>query len=164
MLRNLWGVSVKVPNLERELDFHRQVGSRIGTSFTFELEGESFRVVYVVTDDRRAHQYLFLAERHIIEHQLGESLPYGITHALYYSGAWGIDDMKQQAAEIVAAGGTLLSGPFRLAPDQENPFIPDKKNPETFAMLFQSPGGYIFELFTLEAFDRMDWIYHPRED
>ncbi len=64
--------------------------------------------------------------------------------------------MKQQAAEIVAAGGTLLRGPFRLAPD--------KKNPETFAMLFRSPGGYIFELFTLEAFDRMDWIYCPRED
>ncbi len=57
--------------------------------------------------------------------------------------------MKQQAAEIVAAGGTLLRGPFRLAPD--------KKNPETFAMLFRSPGGYIFELFTLEE-PSIAWI------
>ena len=22
----------------------------------------------------------------------------------------------------------------------------------------------LFELFTLEAFDRMDWIYYPREE
>ena len=71
MLRELWGVSVKVPNLEQELEFHRQIGNRIGESFAFELEGESFRVVYVFTDDRGTCQHLFLAERHIIEHQLG---------------------------------------------------------------------------------------------
>ena len=40
----------------------------------------------------------------------------------------------------------------------------NKKNPETFAMFLQSSGGYIFELFTLETFDRMDWIYYPRAD
>ncbi len=34
----------------------------------------------------------------------------------------------------------------------------------TFAMFLRFPGGYLFELFTLEAFDRMDWIYYPREE
>ena len=29
MLRELWGVSIKVPNLEQELEFHRQVGNKI---------------------------------------------------------------------------------------------------------------------------------------
>ena len=35
---------------------------------------------------------------------------------------------------------------------------------ETFAMFLRSPSGYLFELLTLEAFDRMDWIYYPREE
>ena len=84
MLRELWGVSIKVPNLEQELEFHQQLGNQIWADYTFELEDQSFRVVCVVTDDKGACQHLFLAERHIIEHLLDETLPYGITHLIFY--------------------------------------------------------------------------------
>ena len=87
-----------------------------------------------------------------------------MTHLIYNNGAWGLDEMKQQASEVVSAGGTLISGPFQLSSDTNNPFAPNKKNPETFAIFLRSPSGYLFELFTLEAFDRMDWIYYPREE
>ena len=164
MLKELWGVSIKVPNLEEEVEFHRQLGNRIQGDYTFELEGKSFRVICVVTDDRAAGQHLFLAETHIIEHLLQETFQYGMTHLIYNNGAWGVDEMKKQASEIVTAGGTLISGTFQLSSDRNNPFFPNKKNPETFAIFLRSPGGYLFELFTLEAFDRMDWIYYPREE
>lgn len=29
MLKELWGVSIKVPDLEKELTFHQQLGNRI---------------------------------------------------------------------------------------------------------------------------------------
>ena len=43
MLTGLWTIGIKVPSLERELAFHRQMGNEIVLDEILELDGESFR-------------------------------------------------------------------------------------------------------------------------
>ena len=166
MLGGLWAVSIKVPNLEQELEFHRKLGNNVmklgGTitcDYTFELEGESFRAVFIETKEHHREPYLCLTEKPIIEQMLGESLPFGVTHLIYFGGKW---EMEETADEVTAAGATLLGGPFHLRWKEKTPETP--KTPETTAAFFRSPGGCIFELFVTEAFDRTDWIYYPRAE
>ena len=42
MLTGLWTIGIKVPDLERELEFHRQIGNEIVLDETLELDGEFF--------------------------------------------------------------------------------------------------------------------------
>ena len=41
MLTGIWTIGIKVPNLEREIEFHQQFGNELILDETIEFEGES---------------------------------------------------------------------------------------------------------------------------
>ena len=84
MLTGLWTIGIKVPSLERELAFHRQMGNEIVLDETLEFYGEHFRLPLVKMVDK----YLHLAEKMVYEGILGESLPFGVTHLAYVSNSF----------------------------------------------------------------------------
>src|SRR5689334_16507072 len=79
MLTGLWTIGIKVPDLERELAFHRHIGNQLILDETLEMDGEAFRVPLL----RMGDKYLHLAEKMVYERLLGSRLPYGITHLVY---------------------------------------------------------------------------------
>lgn len=99
MLTGLWTIGIKVPNLERELAFHRQLGNEIVLDETLEFDGEKYRIPLV----RMGDKYLHLAEKMVYERLLDAPLPYGIAHVVYKS-----DDFDQDVQKALAAGNVLL--------------------------------------------------------
>ena len=146
MLGSLWGISIKVPNLEQELEFHRKLGNKIMNDFTLEVEGESFRIVLVSARDN-----LCLAEKPTIERLLGLSLPYGVTHLVYLGGHF--DEPDKMIDQVTAADGTLLWGPAHLEGTNEYG--------SRAAAFFRAPGGCIFEVFSVEEWSLIDWVFWP---
>ena len=110
MLTGLWTIGIKVPDLERELEFHRQIGNEIVLDETLEIDGEFFRVPLVKMGDK----YLHLAEKMVYEDWLGKTLPYGMTHLVYMSSSLDEDvdkalaggaEMMRDIAEVSAGFG-----------------------------------------------------------
>lgn len=99
MLTGLWTIGIKVPDLERELDFHRQIGNEIVLDETLEIDGEFFRVPLVKMGDK----YLHLAEKMVYEDWLGKTLPYGMTHLVYMSSS-----LDQDVDKALAAGAVMM--------------------------------------------------------
>ena len=58
MLTGIWTIGVKVPNLEREIEFHQQFGNELILDETIEFEGESYRIPLIKMGDK----YIHLAE------------------------------------------------------------------------------------------------------
>lgn len=110
MLTGLWTIGIKVPDLERELEFHRQIGNEIVLDETLEIDGEFFRVPLVKMGDK----YLHLAEKMVYEDWLGKTLSYGMTHLVYMSSSLDEDvdkalaggaEMMRDIAEVSAGFG-----------------------------------------------------------
>ena len=127
MLRGLWTIGVKVPDLERELEFHRAIGNEIVLDETLTINGNDYRVPLVKMGDK----YLHLAERMVYEAQLGVSLPYGPTHLVYVS-----DDFETDVARYLAAGAKPIREPVDVSAG-----FGDRK-----VAFFRSPSGWIFEV------------------
>lgn len=131
MLTGLWTIGIKVPSLERELAFHRQMGNEIVLDETLEFDGERFRLPLVKMGDK----YLHLAEKMVYENLLGESLPFGMTHLVYISNSFDADVAKsvesgavavREVAEVKAGFGERRVGFFR------------------------APSGWIFEIIEIK--------------
>src|ERR1700681_1700489 len=99
MLTRLWTIGVKVPDLEKELAFHRQMGNALVLDETIHLDGESFRVPLI----RMGDKYMHLAEKMVYEKLLNYSLPCGIPHVVYRS-----DSFDQDVQTALNAGATLI--------------------------------------------------------
>ena len=99
MLTGLWTIGIKVPDLEKELAFHRQLGNQVVLDETIEFNGESFRIPLVKMGDKDLH----LAERMVYERLLGKSLPFGIAHVVYVS-----NEFERDVNTAVAGGAVLL--------------------------------------------------------
>lgn len=127
MLRGLWTIGVKVPDLERELTFHRAVGNEVVLDETLVVDGIDYRVPLVKMGDK----YLHLAETMVYEHQLGITLPYGPTHLVYVS-----DDFDADVERFLAAGATQIREPIEVSAG-----FGDRK-----VGFFRSPSGWIFEV------------------
>ena len=81
MLKGLWTIGVKVPDLERELEFQRAMGNQIVLDEELPLGDESYRIPLV----RMGDKYLHIGEKMLYEQVLGESLPYGpVAHGVRY--------------------------------------------------------------------------------
>jgi hypothetical protein len=130
MLTGLWTVGIKVPDLERELSFHREIGSAIVLDDTIHFEGEPYRIPLI----RMGDKYIHIAERMVYERLLERPLPYGIVHLVYMS-----DRIEQDLETVKAAGAvpfidlTVISAGFG-------------KRKVAF---LRSPSGYIFEIIEI---------------
>jgi hypothetical protein len=99
MLTRLWTIGIKVPDLERELRFHRELGNSIILDETLDLEGERFRLPLV----RMGDKYLHLAEKAVYERLLDRQLPPGIAHLVYQT-----DSFDADLERALRSGATLI--------------------------------------------------------
>jgi hypothetical protein len=127
MLKGLWTIGVKVPDLERELAFHRALGNALVLDEKLTINGIDYRIPLV----RMGDKYLHLAERMVYERELGIELPYGPTHLVYVS-----DDFESDVSRALAAGATAVREPVEVS----------AQFGERKVAFLQSPSGWIFEI------------------
>jgi hypothetical protein len=127
MLKGLWTIGVKVPDLERELTFHRALGNEIVLDETLNIDGVDYRIPLV----RMADKYLHLAERMVYERELGIELPFGPTHLVYVS-----NDFDADVGRALAAGATAVREPAEVS----------AQFGERKVAFLRSPSGWIFEI------------------
>jgi catechol 2,3-dioxygenase-like lactoylglutathione lyase family enzyme len=130
MLTGLWTIGIKVPDLERELAFHRSLGNSIVLDETLELEGERYRIPLV----RMGDKYVHLAEKMVYERLLGQALPFGIAHVVYRSDSFDEDVKRALASDANLIGDvTTVSAGFG----------------ERRVAFFRAPSGWIFEIIEI---------------
>ena len=127
MLNGLWTIGIKVPDLERELEFHRQIGNEIVLDESLHIDGIDYRIPLIKMGDK----YLHLAEKMVYETELGIELPYGPAHLVYIS-----DDFESDLEKVEAAGATPIRDPAEVSAG-----FGDRK-----VAFFRSPSGWIFEV------------------
>ena len=127
MLTGLWNVGIKVPDLERELKFHRDLGNEIVLDETFTVDGVDFRIPLIKMGDKYQH----VGERMVYEDELGVELPYGPVHLVYLS-----DDFDTDVANCTRAGAVAIREPIEISAG-----FGDRK-----VAFFKAPGGWIFEI------------------
>ena len=130
----LWNVGIKVPDLERELQFHRAVGNEIVLDETLTVDGIDYRIPLVKMGDK----YLHLAERMVYENQLGIDLPYGPVHLVYLT-----DDFTGDVAKVTAAGAVAIHDPEEITAGFGHRRV----------AFFRSPSGWIFEIALIYRHD-----------
>jgi hypothetical protein len=127
MLKGLWTIGVKVPDLERELTFHRALGNAIVLDETLNIDGVDYRIPLV----RMGDKYLHLAERMVYERELGIDLPFGPTHLVYIS-----TDFEADVDRALAAGAMTIREPAEVSAG-----FGERK-----VAFLRSPSGWIFEI------------------
>ena len=130
MLTGLWSIGIKVPDLEQELEFQRQIGNRILLDEELELDGKYFRVPLVQMGDK----YLHLAEEMVYEHLLDQQLPLGITHLVYIS-----DNFHEDVQKFLAQEAISLNDPVQVSAGFG----------ERRVAFFRAPSGWIFEVIEI---------------
>jgi hypothetical protein len=131
MLTGLWTIGIKVPDLEQELVFHRQMGNEIVLDETIEFDGEPFRLPLVKMGDK----YLHLAEKMVYEGLLSEDLPFGITHLVYIS-----DNFAADVAKAIDSGAVAI----RVVATVSAGFG------ERRVAFMRAPGSWIFEIIEIK--------------
>ena len=127
MLQGLWTIGIKVADLERELQFHRDIGNEIVLDETLHIDGIDYRVPLIKMGDK----YIHLAEKMVYENELGIDLPYGPVHLVYIS-----DDFEADLEKVQAAGATPIREPAEVSAG-----FGDRR-----VAFFRSPSGWIFEI------------------
>jgi hypothetical protein len=127
MLTRLWTIGIKVPDLEKELAFHREMGNALVLDETLEVGGESFRVPLI----RMGDKYIHLAEKMVYENLLGRPLPFGIAHIVYRS-----NDFDEDVRKASDSGATLIREVATISAGFG----------ERRVAFFIAPSGWIFEI------------------
>ncbi|MCZ6676404.1 MAG: hypothetical protein O7E52_04055 [Candidatus Poribacteria bacterium] len=131
VLTGLWTIGIKVPDLEQELAFHRQMGNEIVLDETLEFDGESFRIPLVKMGDK----YLHLAEKMVYERLLDEALPFGVTHLVYISNRF-----EDDVAKAIASGAVAIREVAEVSAG-----FGERK-----VAFMRAPGGWIFEVIQIK--------------
>ena len=127
MLQGLWTIGTKVPDLERDLKFHRDMGNEVVLDETLKVGGREYRIPLVKMGDK----YLHVAERMVYEDQLGVELSYGFTHLVYIS-----DDFDADLSRSINAGSQTILEPIEVSAG-----FGERK-----VAFLRSPSGWIFEI------------------
>ena len=127
MLTRLWTIGVKVPSLEKELEFHRQMGNTVVLDETLEVNGQHFRIPLIRVGDK----YMHVAEKMVYESLLDRPLACGITHLVYRS-----DSFDADVRMALDAGSTLIGDIATISAG-----FGDRR-----VAFFRAPGGWIFEI------------------
>lgn len=131
MLTGLWTIGIKVPSLERELEFHRQMGNEIILDEILELDGESFRLPLIKMGDK----YIHVAEKMAYESLLDEPLPYGMAHLVYISNRF-----DEDVAKAVDSGAVAVREPADIKAEFG----------ERRVAFLRVPSGWIFEIIEIK--------------
>ena len=131
MLTGLWTTGIKVPDLERELQFHREMGHELVLDETLHVGGFDYRIPLVKMGDK----YLHLAEKMVYERDLGLDLPYGPVHLVYMS-----NDFDADVERSRAAGAEVICEPVEISAG-----FGDRK-----VAFFRAPSGWIFEIARID--------------
>ena len=131
MLTGLWTIGIKVPSLERELEFHRQMGNEIVLDETLELDGESFRLPLIKMGDK----YIHVAEKMAYESLLDEPLSYGIAHLVYISNRF-----DEDLAKAIDSGAVAVREPADVKAEFG----------ERRVAFLRAPSGWIFEIIEIK--------------
>ena len=131
MLTGLWTVGIKVPSLEQELAFHRQMGNEIVLDEILELDGESFRLPLIKMGDK----YIHVAEKMAYESLLDEPLPFGMTHLVYIS-----DNFDEDLAKAIGSDAASLREPAEVKAEFG----------ERRVAFLRAPSGWIFEIIEIK--------------
>ena len=131
MLTRLWTIGIKVPCLERELEFHRQMGNEIVLDEILELDGESFRLPLIKMGDK----YIHVAEKMAYESLLDEPLPYGTAHLVYISNRF-----DEDVAKAVDSGAVAVREPAEVKAEFG----------ERRVAFLRAPSGWIFEIIEIK--------------
>ena len=131
MLTGLWTIGIKVPSLERELAFHRQMGNEIVLDEILELDGESSRLPLIKMGDK----YIHVAEKMAYESLLDEPLPFGMTHLVYIS-----DNFDEDLAKAIGSDAASLREPAEVKAEFG----------ERRVAFLRAPSGWIFEIIEIK--------------
>ena len=131
MFTGLWTIGIKVPSLERELEFHRQMGNEIVLDETLELDGESFRLPLIKMGDK----YIHVAEKMAYESLLDEPLSYGIAHLVYISNRF-----DEDLAKAIDSGAVAVREPADVKAEFG----------ERRVAFLRAPSGWIFEIIEIK--------------
>jgi hypothetical protein len=127
MLTRLWTIGVKVPDLEKELNFHQRMGNSVVLDETLHVNGQRFRIPLI----RMGDKYMHLAEKMVYESLLDQVLPCGITHLVYRSNSF-----EEDVQTALGAGSTLVGEIATISAG-----FGDRR-----VAFFRAPGGWIFEI------------------
>jgi hypothetical protein len=129
-LKGLWTCGTKVPDIDRELKFHRDFGNKIVLDETIESGGERFRLPLV----RMADKYIHVLDKAVYEDNLGETIPYGICHLVYVSSNF------EEDVETCKKAGACPVGEIAHITAQFG---------ERLVAFFRAPGGWNFEILKM---------------
>lgn len=127
MIGRLLNLGTKVNDVQRELDFLRNVGAEILAHET--LSGPDGSVEYGIV--RFGETRVFLSRPLAYEGRLGHSLPPGLAHAVFE-----VDDLDEQFERIRSIPAEVL-----LAPIEVSGAFGTRR-----VAIFRSPNGFIFEI------------------
>jgi hypothetical protein len=126
----LWTCGTKVPDIDRELEFHRQLNNQIVLDETIESGGEKFRLPLI----RMADKYIHVLDKAVYEDALGETIPNGICHLVYASANFEADVERCKQAGARPVGDIAhIKAEFG----------------ERMVAFFRAPGGWNFEILKI---------------
>lgn len=129
-LKGLWTCGTKVPDIDRELKFHRELGNQIVLDETIESHGQKFRLPLV----KMADKYIHVLDKAVYEDDLDETIPYGICHLVYISTNF------EEDVKICKEAGAKPVGEVAHITAQFG---------ERLVAFFRAPGGWNFEILKM---------------
>jgi hypothetical protein len=129
-LKGLWTCGTKVPDIDRELKFHRDFGNEIVLDETIESGGQKFRLPLV----RMADKYIHVLDKAVYEDDLGEVIPYGICHLVYVS-----TNFEEDVGICEKAGARPIGEVAHIT----------ARFGERLVAFFRAPGGWNFEILKM---------------
>jgi hypothetical protein len=126
----LWTCGTKVPDIDRELEFHRRLNNPIVLDETIESGGEKFRLPLI----KMADKYIHVLDKAVYEDDLGQKIPYGICHMVYASADFEAD------VEICRKAGARPVGDVAHI---------EAEFGERMVAFFRAPGGWNFEILKI---------------
>ena len=129
-LKGLWTCGTKVPDIDRELKFHRDFGNEIILDETIESGGRKFRLPLV----RMADKYIHVLDKAVYEDDLGEVIPYGICHLVYVS-----TNFEEDVGICKKAGARPVGEVAHIT----------AQFGERLVAFFRAPGGWNFEILKM---------------
>ena len=127
MIKDLWNIGVKVANVDREIEFLRNVGATLILRDRLSMAGEEREYAVLMLGEVR----MLLFNAVIFEDRLEGEVRPGLTHAVYE-----VDDLEAEYARIRGLGAEVLIEPKSIEAGFGSRRI----------AFFRSPGGFVFEI------------------
>jgi catechol 2,3-dioxygenase-like lactoylglutathione lyase family enzyme len=127
VIKDLWNIGLKVTDLDREIEFLRNVGATVVLRDHLSTTGEEREYAVLVLGGVR----MLLFGTVIFEDRVEGGARPGLTHAVYE-----VDDLEAEYARIRSLGAEVLIEPTSIKAGFGSRRV----------AFFRSPGGFVFEV------------------